>query len=291
MSTLKRPHRQARSRRSGKPAFTLLELIVVLLVLGILAAIAVPTFNTVKENSVKRVAQTTLEAAARNGEAIAKSDLNASDEAIATAVESEFTDANGLTVTVSGDTVTVTQVSGSITASGSVEFVDGVGTITAAAIAGGGGGGSPLTWGLAVHTTGYTGPGNENFSLGSSASFNRTTKVATFETLSLTDGSCIGWTGRDLAVSTDDTAWTPTVVFTGSRPWGGPTENTFFQTIGATMESQPVGTKSGSCTYTIDLGAIETILGVTWSDSDLQNLYFQVHNGSGYMRWIKITAS
>lgn len=48
MFTLKRLHDKAKSRRDGRPAFTLLELIVVLLVLGILAAIAVPTFNRVK---------------------------------------------------------------------------------------------------------------------------------------------------------------------------------------------------------------------------------------------------
>lgn len=56
-----------------KKAFTLLELIVVLLVLGILAAIAVPTFNTVKTNSAKRSAQTTAEGIARNTDAIAAS--------------------------------------------------------------------------------------------------------------------------------------------------------------------------------------------------------------------------
>ena len=150
MSTLKRLHSQARARRQGKPAFTLLELIVVLLVLGILAAIAVPTFNTVKENSVERAAQTTLEAAARNGEAIAASDRDASDEDIAEAVEDEFTDADGRTVTVSGDTVTVTHTSGSITASGSVEFNDGVATITNATA---GSGGSSSTTSSTTSTT------------------------------------------------------------------------------------------------------------------------------------------
>ena len=53
-----------------KKAFTLLELIVVLLVLGILAAIAVPTFNSVKESSVSRAALTNAQAIARNANAI-----------------------------------------------------------------------------------------------------------------------------------------------------------------------------------------------------------------------------
>jgi MSHA pilin protein MshA len=56
-----------------KKAFTLLELIVVLLVLGILAAIAVPTFATVKENAAERTFQATADAIARNAAAIAAS--------------------------------------------------------------------------------------------------------------------------------------------------------------------------------------------------------------------------
>ena len=43
------------------------------------AAISVPTFQRVKENSAVRAAQTTLEAAARNGEAIAAADRDADD--------------------------------------------------------------------------------------------------------------------------------------------------------------------------------------------------------------------
>jgi Tfp pilus assembly protein PilE len=134
---------------------------VVLLVLGILAAIATPTFNRVKENSVTRVAQTTLEAAARNGEAIAASDRNATDEDIAAAVASEFTDTDVLTVSVGtgadADKVTVSQTNGSITASGSVKFNGGVAVITDATISGGGG--SPTTTVAPVsYSVGDTGP-------------------------------------------------------------------------------------------------------------------------------------
>jgi prepilin-type N-terminal cleavage/methylation domain-containing protein len=129
MSTLKRLHRQARARRDGRPAFTLLELIVVLLVLGILAAIATPTFNRVKENSVQRVAQTTLEAIDRNGEAIASSDTNMTDAQVAEVALSEIDAPEGMTLTRVGAQVTVQKVSGSVLAEGTVTFVDGVGTI------------------------------------------------------------------------------------------------------------------------------------------------------------------
>jgi len=130
------------ARRRGPRAFSLVELIVVLLVLGVMTAIAVPTFGRVTENSVVRAAQTTLEVAARNGEAMARSDQDATDEAIASAVESEFADGDGLTVSVgtgaAADTVTVTQIRGSVVASGAVEFVDGAAVITAAAVTGSG---------------------------------------------------------------------------------------------------------------------------------------------------------
>jgi len=95
MSTLKRLHAQTRSRRQGKPAFTLLELIVVLLVLGILAAIAVPTFNTVKQNSAAGTFQATAEAIARNANAIATS--SAAAETTMGDVEDAVAEVEGIT--------------------------------------------------------------------------------------------------------------------------------------------------------------------------------------------------
>jgi hypothetical protein len=106
-----------------------------------------------------------LEAAARNCEAIAASNRNASDEDIAAAVESEFTDTDVLTVSVSGATVTVTQTSGSITAFGSVLCSAGVATITDATTGGstGGSSSSTSTTSTTVATISYsvgdTGPG------------------------------------------------------------------------------------------------------------------------------------
>lgn len=83
-----------------KKAFTLLELIVVLVVLGILAAIAVPTFSAVKLNSAKRTFQATADGVARNAAAIAASgndgDNNVSAADItAAAAEAGYTDSSG----------------------------------------------------------------------------------------------------------------------------------------------------------------------------------------------------
>ncbi|MBU6200621.1 MAG: prepilin-type N-terminal cleavage/methylation domain-containing protein [Acidobacteria bacterium] len=115
-----------------KKAFTLLELIVVLLVLGILAAIAVPTFNTVKTNSAKRSAQTTAEGIARNADAIAASSADGgavSGADLNTAVgEADVEGITGWTgaadtaydTVISGNTITCTFTLGSSTTATSV---------------------------------------------------------------------------------------------------------------------------------------------------------------------------
>jgi prepilin-type N-terminal cleavage/methylation domain-containing protein len=134
-------------RRSG---FTLLELIVVLVVLAVLAAIAVPTFNNVKQNSANQAVNTTLEAIKRNGEAIAVSDITLSDAQIAATAAFETTPRGGMTITPSGESVTVAYTTGSQSATGLVTFESGVGTIDPAGGGGGGGGGgaAPLAYSL-----------------------------------------------------------------------------------------------------------------------------------------------
>jgi prepilin-type N-terminal cleavage/methylation domain-containing protein len=114
-----------------KKAFTLLELIVVLLVLGVLAAIAVPTYSTLKENSVKRSVNSTLQAIDRAGEAAYASDTNLTDAATATAAAEGVVDSGDFDMTDdAAGTITVQLTSGTIVCSGSVAFVDGVGTVT-----------------------------------------------------------------------------------------------------------------------------------------------------------------
>jgi titin len=63
--------------------FTLLELVAVLIVLGVLAAVAVPTFSLVKKNSAVKTIQASAESVARNADAIASE----SNRSIASALE------------------------------------------------------------------------------------------------------------------------------------------------------------------------------------------------------------
>jgi prepilin-type N-terminal cleavage/methylation domain-containing protein len=65
----------------SKKAFTLLELIVVVVVLGILAALAIPSFSTVKRTSVEKVAFNSASSILRNAKALAAFDGTAVTEA------------------------------------------------------------------------------------------------------------------------------------------------------------------------------------------------------------------
>lgn len=66
--------------RARKKGFTLLELIVVLVILGIIAAIAIPTFTNIIRGSAQKTALTTAQAIARSANGIAALEDGGADE-------------------------------------------------------------------------------------------------------------------------------------------------------------------------------------------------------------------
>ena len=90
-----------------KKAFTLIELIVVVVVLGIIAALAIATFGTVRQEAASSVALQTAEGIARNANAIAAFDGDGTD---ASHLATAYTEAIGVapgTPSAAAQTVTV----------------------------------------------------------------------------------------------------------------------------------------------------------------------------------------
>ena len=110
----------------SKKAFTLLELIVVLVILGILAALAIPTFANVQQGAALRVASSTAKAIARDANAIsAAAGASSTTTANLTTAYGETTFASNMTASNS------TSVTLSVTAGGATEtcYVAIVGTV------------------------------------------------------------------------------------------------------------------------------------------------------------------
>ena len=102
----------------NKKAFTLLELIVVLVILGILAALAIPSFNKVQQNSAASVASSTAKSLARDANALGAQNAAASAGLTATAnihtAYTELTVPSNLTASWDGSAATLTVNGGGV---------------------------------------------------------------------------------------------------------------------------------------------------------------------------------
>jgi len=106
--------------RTNRPkAFTLLELIVVVVVLGILAALAIPSFSTVKQSAADKIAIQSAESVVRNAKALASFD--------GAALNDTYLDQAGaeLGVKYNPSTNTVTTESGGESAAASIDATTG----------------------------------------------------------------------------------------------------------------------------------------------------------------------
>jgi type IV pilus assembly protein PilA len=101
-----------------RKAFTLLELIVVVIVLGILALIAVPTFRSVTNNAATSVAESTAGAIARNANALASQAGASTTYANIATSAGEVTPATGMAIVLATGTGSV-KVQINVTRSGS----------------------------------------------------------------------------------------------------------------------------------------------------------------------------
>jgi type IV pilus assembly protein PilA len=94
----------------SKKAFTLLELIVVVVVLGILAALAIPSFSTVKQSAADKVAFNSAASIYRNAQALAAFDGATVDDTHINTAGAEATgftaSSNAVSITSGGKTGT-----------------------------------------------------------------------------------------------------------------------------------------------------------------------------------------
>ncbi len=115
-------------KATSKRGFTLLELIVVIVVAGILAGIAIPSFNAVKSKAAESSVISSAESIVRNARALAAFDNASLSDAYVDQAGAETSNysSTGNTVSRNSATATIDPVTGAVTISGgqSISLID-----------------------------------------------------------------------------------------------------------------------------------------------------------------------
>jgi prepilin-type N-terminal cleavage/methylation domain-containing protein len=195
----------------SKKGFTLLELIAVVVVLSILAALAIPTFSTVKQSAADKVAYRSAENVVRNAEVLAAVDGAALNDTYLDTAGAETDGYNG-----TANTITIS--SGGMTAVATIDATTGAISISGVS----NGPGNPYTYQAA---TGYASMSALSNWSGSNNTF------------SFADGSA----GYQLSAALLAATGEITVTF-GSATWRA----TVSSSAGRTVVTMVAGSKTGS---------------------------------------------
>lgn len=122
-----------KSNLSRAKAFTLVELIVAIVVLGIITALAVPTYNTVTTNFMVNTVNSSLESIKRAGELECAFKTDSSGSAVAAAAVRDMPEGSMLIDAVD-NVVSASLTRSGRTVYGSVTFTDCVGSITSGTV-------------------------------------------------------------------------------------------------------------------------------------------------------------
>ena len=123
----------SKTKSSKSKAFTLVELIVSLVVLGIIVALAIPTYNTVTNNFMINTVNSSLDSIKRAGDLECSFKSNSSGSDVALAAIKDMPQGS-MEISAVDNVVSASLTRSGRTAYGSVSFTDCSGTITSATL-------------------------------------------------------------------------------------------------------------------------------------------------------------